>query len=155
MFFCIRDTQCYNSQQITHINHPLRQVVDRCALTRMSWSPDGRRLCVGDAKVRRTYFCRLWPWSWPLELLFYSCSPRVHYIGQLCIVLATVVCCWFSSCRWDRHEVLYRYNTRFPGCFQRTRYLYRFSTGFSSMKAFHPNPQCPLRSVQAAGTPPP
>lgn len=29
----------------------INQVVDRCALTRMAWSPDGRRLCVGDAKV--------------------------------------------------------------------------------------------------------
>lgn len=32
----------------------LHQVVDRCALTRMAWSPDGRRLCVGDAKVMTT-----------------------------------------------------------------------------------------------------
>lgn len=32
-----------------HVN--VTQVVDRCALTRMAWSPDGRRLCVGDAKV--------------------------------------------------------------------------------------------------------
>ncbi|CAM9769689.1 unnamed protein product [Pylaiella littoralis] len=29
---------------------PVKVVVDRCALTRMAWSPDGRRLCVGDDK---------------------------------------------------------------------------------------------------------
>lgn len=35
---------------------PCQQVVDRCALTRMAWSPDGRRLCVGDAKVCQGVF---------------------------------------------------------------------------------------------------
>ncbi|CAM9925159.1 unnamed protein product [Scytosiphon promiscuus] len=40
-----------------NLNHSMEEpftppvkVVDRCALTRMAWSPDGRRLCVGDAK---------------------------------------------------------------------------------------------------------
>lgn len=40
------------SRRHVNVNYHLKQVVDRCALTRMAWSPDGRRLCVGDAKVR-------------------------------------------------------------------------------------------------------
>lgn len=36
---------------------PGGQVVDRCALTRMAWSPDGRRLCVGDYKVTELTEC--------------------------------------------------------------------------------------------------
>ncbi|CAM9402404.1 unnamed protein product [Ascophyllum nodosum] len=40
-----------------NLNHSMEEpfappvkAVDRCALTRMAWSPDGRRLCVGDSK---------------------------------------------------------------------------------------------------------
>lgn len=53
------------------------QVVDRCALTRMAWSQDGRRLCVGDAKVRSIFnqssavhFSRVIYVGWPEEARF-------------------------------------------------------------------------------------